>query len=282
MGKKPIQRIRAMNIEDLLIKKGQELNKSSVQLIRVIFTGVFKRAMLEEIVKINPCSALSATPGKEVIKDEKENVHRKLSPEELSIFLEEAESVNDWYLLFYRFMLCMGTRCGEAAAVELRDIDMKNNVIHIRRTATVDDDGKRIIGTSAKTKTGNRDIPITPEVAEIIKAQRKINSGLFGKMSEQFESRLFYSEYGKIITPQNVNTRIERTIAHYNAKHPDEKLKRFSSHSFRDTFASKKVMDEHVDIKTVSVLLGHSSTKITYDKYVKISDEEKVKAMQTA
>ena len=261
------------------MQQTDELKKASLVLIRVIITSMFKRATFEEIIRYNPCSSLPKTPGK---KSSKCATHRRLDKKEIRDFLTEAKNINDWYLNFYKFMLWAGTRCGEAAGIELRDLDFKNGVIHIRRTATIDEKGKSIIGDCTKTEAGVRDIPMIDEIREVIKNQRIINRTFFGKESDDFESRLFYLESGGIVTPSSVNFRIGIVIDSFNTQHPNDKLKRFTTHAFRDTFASCKVMRGTNNIKTVSALLGHASVRTTLDKYVDVPDEEKIRAMQTA
>ena len=278
IGKYPIQDIKAMDIDKLLTKLSGKLKLKSVQLVRTIITGIFRWATFNEIIKINPCLSLPKTPGKD---DSDSETHRGLSQKEIDAFLSQADSDNSEFKYFFRFMLLTGVRCGEAIGLERRDIDMTNMVIHISRTATVDENGKRIIGDSPKSKKGKRDIPIDDQLAEVIRSQQKLNYELWGHRSEGFESKLFYSLDGKNIIPQTVNKRIETILNHYNAAHPNDKIKRFSSHALRDSFGTAKAM-KGAEVKTLSVLMGHSSTRITLDKYVKPLYEDKLKVMELA
>lgn len=41
------------------------------------------------------------------------------------------------------------------------------------------------------------------------------------------------------------------------------------------------MFENNIDVKTVSEILGHSTTGITYDTYIHIIKEQKAKAMET-
>ena len=48
------------------------------------------------------------------------------------------------------------------------DIDFKNNIIHIQRTLTKDENDRVIIGKTTKTYAGTRDIPITNLISDVL------------------------------------------------------------------------------------------------------------------
>ena len=57
--------------------------------------------------------------------------------------------------IFFRFYLTKA----EAAALTWSDIDYKQNVIHVTKTATFNEDNTRTTGTP-KSESGKRDIPL--------------------------------------------------------------------------------------------------------------------------
>lgn len=53
-------------------------------------------------------------------------------------------------------------------------------------------------------------------------------------------------------------------------------MNKYNFHILRHTFATNALING-IDIKSLSEILGHSSVKITLDRYVHISIEEKIK-----
>ena len=53
----------------------------------------------------------------------------------------------------------------------------------------------------------------------------------------------------------------------------------YGVHTLRHTFASIMFMNG-VDVKTVSAILGHSGTNITYNTYIHLIQEQKIDAMK--
>lgn len=60
-------------------------------------------------------------------------------------------------------------------------------------------------------------------------------------------------------------------------------IERFTSHAFRDTFATNYARaraDEGGDLETLKELLGHANLSITADLYVHVLGDSKVKGMK--
>ena len=110
-----------------------------------------------------------------------------------------------------------------------------------------------------KTENSIRIVPIhkklLPYLEEMKKDQDKENFILTG--SEEFMTYHSYYNYYKV--------RLEKLH-----------LKHYTFHVLRHTFASR-ALKCGVDIKTLSEILGHSSVKITLDRYVYIREEEKIR-----
>ena len=90
-------------------------------------------------------------------------------------------------------------------ALYLTDID--DETIHVRRSITRDEVGQYLVGENAKTQSGIREIPLTPQLKRIIMDQRELNNKLFGF---GWSGLIFQSAEGEILREYTVNREIKR------------------------------------------------------------------------
>ena len=107
-----------------------------------------------------------------------------------------------------------------------------------------------------KTRSSERDIPISKHIVSLIKeAQKKAKGKYVVSDSENFVSpRTFDYRYRTILTEAGIK------IVNY--------------HILRHTFATRCIRSG-MDIKTLSEILGHSNVSITLNTYVHSSIEQK-------
>lgn len=77
------------------------------------------------------------------------------------------------YKNIFLIQLFIGLRIGEVLALTIDDIDLKNNIIKVRKSLTVYEKGKIICGNRTKTNTGFRDVPINSKIIKDLKEQIK-------------------------------------------------------------------------------------------------------------
>jgi len=58
-------------------------------------------------------------------------------------------------------------RMGEINGLKLEDVDLEKRLIHIERTITKNENSKAIVGTTTKTYSGVRTIPIPPVLINV-------------------------------------------------------------------------------------------------------------------
>ena len=285
--KKPLGRYKVCAIErrqvvNVLTVIAEKVSKYTANACKNLLLQIFKSAQYDEIITINPIENIpnfkdrGAAPARETI-------HRALTDEEIVAFMGAVG--NSYYRQAFRFMLATGVRSGECAALEWKDIDTKNGLIHIRRTTTRNRAGKLIIGDTTKTPKSRRDIPINREIADILNTQKAQSAAFFGDII-QIDCLVFPGTKGQAVAGTLFNNLIEYAINKYNRENeqrpPQERgitLKRFCVHAFRDTFASKAAA-AGVPLNVLKELLGHSSYAMTADLYGHIYDEQKKDAMK--
>lgn len=168
--------------------------------------------------------------------------------------------------------VCSGMRIGEVCALQWKDINLTNKIIHVCKTIEriylVDTDGSKKtfveIGPP-KTSSSDRLIPILNNIFPIVKKFSEICKPDYYvcSCSEEFiEPRTFRNYYNKLIKQK---LKLDNPV---------------KFHGLRHTFAST-LIENNVDVKTVSTILGHSDISTTLNVYVHPSGEAKQKAVNS-
>lgn len=167
--------------------------------------------------------------------------------------------------------LYTGIRLGELCALTWSDIDFEYGVLTINKTLqrikNLDSDElqkTKIIITQPKSQNSIRKIPLQKFLLQILKEIKakykcKENTFLLTGSKRHIEPRLYENKFKKHLKSVEV--------------------KETNFHTLRHTFATKAV-EQGMDIKTISELLGHSTVKFTLDRYVHSSLEQKRMGME--
>lgn len=180
-------------------------------------------------------------------------------------FLESAEvkklldgmNIAKWKVLT-EFLVLSGLRFGEAAALEKSDVDLRKRVIHVTKTYDVNND----IVTTPKTDFSIRDVYIQDELAKVCRKALRMaqNDNVI-----QFSNLLFtgtvrehidHFAYNKYLKENSMKT-IGRSI---------------TPHTLRHTHASL-LMEQGIDIDSISKRLGHNDSKVTREIYLHVTQK---------
>lgn len=173
-----------------------------------------------------------------------------------------------WDARYVGLLLCMysGMRLGEICALKWEDVDLDKKTIYVRHTmqriTVPDENGEsktQIIVDEPKTQSSMRIIPISDEIYPVIK---KLHSSAG-------ENAYFLSNTERHIEPRNYQYFFKGILKKTGVRD-------VNFHILRHTFATQCV-EVGMDIKTLSEILGHSSTNITLTYYVHSSLETKQK-----
>lgn len=223
----------------------------SAKTVRDILTVLL--AILKSISRQYP--GLSAAMELTLPKEERREM-RVLSEEEqlclIKFLSEDVDSCKAGVLL----ALMTGMRIGELCALQWKNVSLENRTIQI--TATMqrikNSDGSsdaktKIICSSPKSMKSLRTIPLTDRAAALCQAIDPANREAYvlTGCEEWMEPRA-----------------LQYRFAGYTAACG---LKDVHFHTIRHTFATRCV-EVGFDIKSLSEILGHSSTTVTLDRYV--------------
>ena len=174
----------------------------------------------------------------------------------------------DRYKLGVFICLYTGIRIGELCALQWKNISLNENAIKIEHTMQrlQSEDlnalqKTRIIVTEPKSYAALRIIPLPKFVIDVIKP-------FVGTPNAYVLS----GECKTIIEPRTMQNRFKTYLV-------EGQINDANFHSLRHTFATRCV-EAGFDIKTLSEILGHSSVKITLDKYVHSSMQLKRNNME--
>lgn len=193
---------------------------------------------------------------------------RVLSPSEEKQLNGVLLKQTDRYKMGVLICLYTGIRIGELCALKWKNISLPEQTIKIESTLQrlqiegIENECKtKIIISEPKTFSSLRTIPIPQFLLPIIENFQNTPESFVLSGSEQIivEPRTMQNHFKKYLEIGGINDA--------------------NFHSLRHTFATRCVESEF-DLKALSEILGHSSVKITLDKYVHTTMKQKKNNMQ--
>ena len=178
---------------------------------------------------------------------------KTLKKEELTAFLEETKRSGCYE--FYYLELTTGMRLGEICALEWNDLSLENKTITVNK-AVQKIKGEVKINTP-KTKSSIRTIRLCDECIRLL-SQLKANQ----------------IPKSKYIFPSSVTGEIRDTSAVTRRLHRIQDragVPRIRFHDLRHSFATLS-LEQGMDIKTVSHMLGHTDAGFTMNTYMHVTD----------
>ncbi len=266
IGSRKVQQIERREILVLQKDIAGHLSVSTCNTVLKMLKVVLNDAVQDAVIGKSPAEGIKAL--KDTDTKAAETYHRALTEQEQKDFMQEM--AKDYYYELVSLLLCTGMRSGEAAALTWDDIDYKQNVIHITKTATFNEDGTATIG-SPKSEAGKRDIPLNDTIKGILLRQRKKQGSIV-----QIENRVFTAVYGGIIHNHAINRAISDALARLEEQ--GKPIEHFTAHALRDTFATRYI-EQGGNPQTLKAILGHNSLAMTMDLYSHVLPNTKQKEM---
>ncbi len=228
-------------------KHGPELADSMVRKVHLMLHEALDMAVKQRLLVSNPTNGTTLPKNNYAPK-------QILNDEQLDKFMNQIRQDEKWHDFFYT-EITTGLRKGEICGLRWEDFDENRGTLKIKRSIGKTINGVMLIGET-KTETGSREILLPPSTADLLR-QRKVNSH-----SEWIFPDL--RDIEKPMNPQCAYGRLKTILKQAG-------LPSIRFHDLRHTFATM-ALENGMDIKSLSTMLGHISSETTIDIYSHVTD----------
>ena len=275
LGHMKLDKITARHIQafisDLYVngknqRNGKPLSRKTVVHHLNFISDIFAYAIKMDMLSDNPCRRVTVPKGESKEKeiytiDEVKQIFQKLDSEPLK------------WKLYIMLAIYSGFRRGEMLGLEWKDVDFEHNIISVRRTSNYT--GKKGTYTdTTKTRKSQRTLKFPQEIMDMLKEYKDEQDMQALKCGDKWvETDRLYTKWNGL--PMQNGTPYF-WLGEFCEKHD---LPFYGLHSFRHLFASLLV-NQGVDIVTVSGALGHSTVSTTSNIYCHMLEEAQAKVSE--
>lgn len=276
LGKCRLKDISPRKLQEFYNFKQEKGNLSPKTIINMnlCLHKALDQAVKEGLLESNPASALNLKRGR---KPQIEVLTR----DQQATLLRESRKHR--YGVFIRLVLATGLRMGELVGLMWEDIDFRLGVLHVRRSlgrlTKMDSNpfGARteLVLSDTKSENSVRDIPLLRGALDDLRAWQTVQAHDRQKIGEEafaHPEMVVTNEIGQMIEPRTFYDHYQNILKAAGLPH-------FTFHALRHTFATR-ALEQGMDAKTLSTLLGHYSVSFTLDTYTHVLDEQKRQEMQ--
>ena len=236
-------------------KRSKTLTASYIISLHRMFKMCLERAVTEQLILRNPCNNVVLP------KNDKKEI-KILKPEHIREYLAEAEKHGVLPLFFLE--LCSGLRKGELVALLWSDLDVKQRTISVSKQA-VRVKGGGVKTTTPKTATSIRVESIPQEAVDLLLKEHEKHPDNIYMFPSPVTGEMYYPD-----AVARLHTRMLQDLG----------LEHTRFHALRHTFATL-ALQNGVDIRTVSGMLGHADPGFTLRTYTHATNPMQIQAAET-
>ena len=232
-----------------LVEYGYSLNNIKKQVL--IVTAPLKQAAAMRVIPADPTVGIRM-PAEAKLKKKTKEVIAYTKEEQEKIWKKIIQNPDSVGYSAVAFQIETGLRAGELLALKWTDVDITRGKMRIHATIINPQYTNRAeYQDSAKSKSSNRVIPLTPKAITILK-----------HLKDSRETEWIFEQDGDRYTYQKLTYQTKKLCREAGVKYHGE-------HVFRHTFATNCYY-KGIDVKILSRLMGHSSVQVTYNTYVNL------------
>lgn len=249
IGRTRLKELTADDVEKWLNGRAAHLTSSSLGIVHNILKRSIRRAARHDRISRNVAELVDTPDGKSARKS------RSLSLEQANALLEEARKPKHRLGAYVVLGIVSGLRTEELRTLKWSDVDLDKATVYVLRA-------DRHNGET-KTTLSRRGLGIADMAVDALRTLKTRQAAEKLKAGEAYQDNdlVFCHEDGRPYTRQHVRHRFGKLLKAANLD-PAEWCPR----ELRHTFVS--IMSDHdVPMEKISILVGHSSTKITETVY---------------
>lgn len=276
-GQKRIDKIKVSDAKEWLIKMQQVDGRgySSIHTIRGVVRPAFQMAVDDDLLVKNPFEFQLNTV---VVNDSvtREAITRQQERDFLE-FVKNDKHFCKYYDGIY-ILFKTGLRISEFVGLTKKNLDFENNRIIVDHQLQRTRDMKYII-EDTKTESGERMVPMTPEVKEAfqrILANRK-NSKV-EPMVDGYSGFLYLDKNGRPMVALHWEKYFQHIREKYNKIYRVQ-MPKVTPHVCRHTFCSN-MAKSGMNPKTLQYIMGHSDISVTLNTYTHLNYDDAEEEMQ--
>ena len=235
-GRKHLKDIRGEHIQKLFNDMARRYSSTTINLVKVILSGMYTQAVRNGMVLRNPVENTS------IKKKKRKRKIRVMTQEEQKLFMRYSKT-SQFYDL-YIVALGTGMRSGELRALQWSDIDFDNKIIHVNGTLKyVAKAREKYMIDEPKSETSKRDIPMLENLVSVLREHRKHQLAtrmLLGnkwRPESGFENLVFTGSFGRCISETALYEDMKKIRA--QIREDGHVFGEHTPHSLRHTFATR-------------------------------------------
>lgn len=276
--------ISDVNISDINHMLNKEITKVSRETLKKYKFTLVKIFDIAEILNLieegsNPARKYKIPKKKNFKTSDKRDKRNILNVEEEKIVIQEMNRLNYFYQVVFKFALLTGLRNGEIYGIEWGDISWEASTITIHQVMTEQLNNQNGMELKQYTKTGEseekpRIIPLYAKLKRLLEEYKKYQDYEYKKRnisradlehdfifcksnSDLYKLRRFSKKWHDFILELNEEGKIN---------------KRPTFHNLRGTYISRCLINQKMPPTMVQEMAGHSSSEITLNYYVNVSE----------
>ena len=277
LGQKRIDKIKVSDAKEWLIKMQQIDGRgySSIHTIRGVVRPAFQMAVDDDLLVKNPFGFQLNTV---VVNDSvtREAITRQQERDFLE-FVKNDKHFCKYYDGIY-ILFKTGLRISEFVGLTKKNLDFENSRIIVDHQLQRTRDMKYII-EDTKTESGERMVPMTPEVKEAfqrILANRK--NPKVEPMVDGYSGFLFLDKNGRPMVALHWEKYFQHIREKYNKIYRIQ-MPKVTPHVCRHTFCSN-MAKSGMNPKTLQYIMGHSDISVTLNVYTHLNYDDAEEEMQ--